>query len=508
MTTDISAPVQTLQRRVRFRSGVWTESVAGGKLWLLSRGRGVSLGRPDPTYEAVLAKLAEPGGADEDELPEVAMAVGGFKGLMAAEGLMNLLRDGGWLATSLALGTRELLTLHPGAAVPPRPRSAPVAGGPDGSGSAAGLPAAEPDEDDLHNLVLSRFAVIRRDGPSMILESPGTSSRVDITDPAVLALLSPGSERGVLPSFAVTEVLRLLARHGFLVADPAEESDELASAQWSPHELWFHSRTRLGGHDEPYGGTYWAKGRFEPLPSRHPRFADQPSIPLFKPDLDALRHNDMPLTEVLETRRSIRSHDADAPLTIAQLGEFLYRTARSRGIVHDGTEELSNRPYPAGGSLHELELYPVVTNVDGLAPGLYHYDGHEHRLETVAADSPAVRKLATTAARMSLMDSSPQVVIVVAARFGRLMWKYQTIGYALVLKHTGVLYQTMYSVATAMGLGPCGLGGGDVYEFAEASGLDLLEESSVGEFVLGSIGSAGVQTGSAAAAVPDPSGEH
>jgi SagB-type dehydrogenase family enzyme len=58
--------------------------------------------------------------------------------------------------------------------------------------------------------------------------------------------------------------------------------------------------------------------------------------------------------------------------------------------------------------------------------------------------------------------------------------------YALVLKHVGVLCQTMYLVATAMGLAPCALGTGDSDLFAYATGLDYVAESSVGEFALGS----------------------
>jgi len=58
--------------------------------------------------------------------------------------------------------------------------------------------------------------------------------------------------------------------------------------------------------------------------------------------------------------------------------------------------------------------------------------------------------------------------------------------YALVLKDVGVLLQTFYLVATAMGLAPCALGGGDSDLFARASGLDWLVEGAVGEFVLGS----------------------
>jgi SagB-type dehydrogenase family enzyme len=65
------------------------------------------------------------------------------------------------------------------------------------------------------------------------------------------------------------------------------------------------------------------------------------------------------------------------------------------------------------------------------------------------------------------------------------MWKYHAIGYSLVLKHVGVLYQTIYLVATAMGLAVCGLGGGDAGDFAAASGLPYHAEGSVGELVIG-----------------------
>jgi oxazoline/thiazoline dehydrogenase len=81
---------------------------------------------------------------------------------------------------------------------------------------------------------------------------------------------------------------------------------------------------------------------------------------------------------------------------------------------------------------------------------------------------------------------TPQVLIILAARFQRVTWKYSAMAYATVLKNVGVLYQTMYLVATAMGLAPCALGGGDSDIFAAATGGDYYAETSVGEFLLGS----------------------
>ena len=79
----------------------------------------------------------------------------------------------------------------------------------------------------------------------------------------------------------------------------------------------------------------------------------------------------------------------------------------------------------------------------------------------------------------------PQILISIAARFGRLSWKYESIAYSLILKHVGVLYQTMYLIATAMNLAPCALGSGNADLFTKIAGTNYYAESTVGEFILG-----------------------
>jgi SagB-type dehydrogenase family enzyme len=83
------------------------------------------------------------------------------------------------------------------------------------------------------------------------------------------------------------------------------------------------------------------------------------------------------------------------------------------------------------------------------------------------------------------MEADPQILLVVTSRFGRVSWKYQAIAYALTLKAVGALYQTMYLTATAMGLAPCAIGTGDGALMARLLGTDFADESSVGEFLLG-----------------------
>jgi SagB-type dehydrogenase family enzyme len=77
------------------------------------------------------------------------------------------------------------------------------------------------------------------------------------------------------------------------------------------------------------------------------------------------------------------------------------------------------------------------------------------------------------------------MLIIITARFGRVNWQYESIAYSLILKNVGVIYQTFYLVATAMGLAPCALGAGNSDFFSSLAGLNYFEETSVGEFLLG-----------------------
>ncbi len=83
-------------------------------------------------------------------------------------------------------------------------------------------------------------------------------------------------------------------------------------------------------------------------------------------------------------------------------------------------------------------------------------------------------------------ECHPQILIIIAARFQRLSWKYNSIAYSLILKDAGALLQTMYLTAIAMELAPCTIGCGNSDIFAKAAGLNYYEETSVCEFLLGS----------------------
>ncbi|MDZ8025073.1 MAG: PatA/PatG family cyanobactin maturation protease [Nostoc sp. DedQUE11] len=351
-------------------------------------------------------------------------------------------------------------------------------------------------------LTLSRFAYQHSHDGAMVLESPLSKFRIKLLDwrasailaqlaqPQSLATLTPPPYLGPETAY---QFLNLLWAAGFLTSDPEPPLLQL----WDFHNLLFHSRSRLGRHDYP--GEDISIEQWSDFPVVKPPMSHQ-IVPLPRPNLGALKYNDATLTQAIETRKSIREYDETNPITIEQLSELLYRTARVKEILQAeewfgenwrqilGFDaaidygELGSRPYPGGGAMYELEIYPVVRRCQGLDAGLYHYDSLNHQLEKIA-ESEDVLALQPYV----YYKPQPQVLLVITARFGRLFRKYRSVAYSLVLKHVGALQQNLYLVATNIGLAPCALGGGDSDGFGRAAGLDYVEESAVGEFILGSL---------------------
>ncbi|MEU3369415.1 SagB family peptide dehydrogenase [Streptomyces sp. NPDC006660] len=420
-----------------------------------------------------LALLAT-GWQDLDALGARVVAADGMRALLRLRLAVGRLDEEGLLEHAVLSGESELARLSPVGRGRTVLGPAPLAGRP---------------------VKLSRFALAQVGGGRLTLAAPGSHLTVTLCPEAsallgVLADWTTPEAAGERLALAGTDAtLRLLHAAGLLAPGaPGQDLEDTAlpAAQWAPAELWLHARSRNPRTVAGYGGTYPGRDHFAPLPAAPPaRGTRRVALPV--PDLAAIARTDPSLTEVLESRRSVREHDAAAPLTDVQLGELLYRTARCRQTFTGGDgQELADRPYPSGGAVHELEVYPLVTACAGIEPGLWHYRTDRHELEHVAQPGPATAALVHGAREGALMTDDPQVVLLVAARFGRVMWKYETVAYPLLLKHVGVFYQTVYLVGAAMGLAVCGLGGGDAADFAAATGLDPLAEGGVGELVVGS----------------------
>ena len=114
------------------------------------------------------------------------------------------------------------------------------------------------------------------------------------------------------------------------------------------------------------------------------------------------------------------------------------------------------RTSPSGGCMHPVEVYPIVSGVDGIEPGLYHYSGRDHALELMERlrEEDAVALAADFTCGQNYFGTA-HVSFVMTARFPRNYWTYpkQQKAYPVILMDAAHLSQTHYLVATELGLG-------------------------------------------------------
>jgi SagB-type dehydrogenase family enzyme len=350
-------------------------------------------------------------------------------------------------------------------------------------------------------VVLSRFAYMRRRGNEMILESPRAGALFKICNPkiaAVLAMLSTPQHIKQLrrqDDFPGLELLALLldcqilfkvdAAAGGSGLRPAEGDHNLVL--WDFHDLLFHTRSTEGRHANPLGGVCPHAGAISPLPAVRPRWPGK-KINLRKfsaADPAAIS----PVAKLLRQSHSTRGFDNREPITLAELSQFLDGAARVVSIsnaefdLDDGGHAV--RPYPSAGAGYELELYLAVDTCEGLARGFYHYDANAHALAPIRVPMQELEAQLTGAGYSMGSTAAPQILITIAARFGRISWKYSSIAYSLILKDVGVLIQTFYLMATDMRLAGCAIGITNIDLFAKMTGIEFHVEGPVGQFALG-----------------------
>lgn len=472
------ASLPKVDHRIRFGSGLGVEVTDPGTFLLVFHGQRGEPQRVSDWMIGLLQRMAE-SEVPQDQLQAGALAAGGPLGLFRWVESLRRLDAAGLIEHSCYVDGALLCRLF---AVGPGPTAA----------AEAFNPAAR--------LRTSPLAVVSMSPDrGWVAQRPGSHLAVQLGARAMSVIGAAGGwtdwteiERGSgLAGPVVRAVLEQLARASVVEQrEPHPDSSDTAEdyGLWNPFDWWLHARSRGPRSLFGWAGSYPGEGRVEPLPAVPPRHGGV-VLALPTPDLRQInRTQSGNLVAVMERRRSIREHDDDNPITAAQLGELLYRTIRIREVFpSEHGQTAVDRPIPNGGALHELEVYPLVQRCCGVEAGLWHYRADSHELEWVAApDAPGVGALLSGAHSAYTMPEPPQVVLIIAARFGRVQYKYDAIPYALTLKNTGVLLANLYLVATDMRLAGTAVGSGALTDFAEATGLSQFVEGSVGEFVVGS----------------------
>jgi SagB-type dehydrogenase family enzyme len=274
---------------------------------------------------------------------------------------------------------------------------------------------------------------------------------------------------GQLPRREVIDCIAQLIDAGVLVSETTTEP-----AHWIPTALAYHQLSRGGSQMVDVANPGVTAGT-NPAP-----------IPL-GPQLPP-RSRDF--ADVLLHRRSTRTWPT-CQIDRSTFSTLLWMSAANRSDPCLPVDTSISRPYPSGGGVYSLEIYPVIgpSAVDSLDAGVYRYRPDDHALEVLATGTAACEPFLTAGAE-AIGNSRPPVVFVITSRISNQSKAYYEIAYSLVLKEVGGLFQTLYLVCEYLGLTGCALGGGSPDRLlAGLNETDLLHNPVVGEFVLGPGGS-------------------
>ncbi|WP_064503580.1 MULTISPECIES: SagB family peptide dehydrogenase [unclassified Paracoccus (in: a-proteobacteria)] len=176
------------------------------------------------------------------------------------------------------------------------------------------------------------------------------------------------------------------------------------------------------------------------------------------------------MSETFHDRAASAKHfDPARPVSVTLFMDLLARSFGNAGL---GSRR---RPYPSGGALYSCQVCLWARNVEGLAPGSYHYLPHSRRLERLEAAAPEsvlnALGIATDNTALPRMADCA-FALLYCALMQVPVAKYGVRGYRLALLEAGSMYQQMGQEMQNAGLAGRVWGGFEDDRLAMALGVD------------------------------------
>lgn len=191
------------------------------------------------------------------------------------------------------------------------------------------------------------------------------------------------------------------------------------------------------------------------------------------------------LREVIVKRRSAREYSGSA-LSINDLSIVLRNSYGITGraiLLHEVEQKL--RAVPSGGALYPLELYAACFRVDGVEPGVYHYNVQDESLECTQPGQ--FREEFGRICFTEKMFSNLPVLVIITGILKRSSLKYSERAYRFMVLEAGHVGQNLCLSATALGLGSLMLGGYLDDEIDRMIGVDGVQETTLYMAAVGGI---------------------
>jgi SagB-type dehydrogenase family enzyme len=164
-------------------------------------------------------------------------------------------------------------------------------------------------------------------------------------------------------------------------------------------------------------------------------------------------------------------------LDLERLAALLYLSAGvTKKKVYPGGGEVLFRAAASTGALYQTEVYVAAGNVDGLAPGLYHFSPGDFMLRQLRAGD--VRGAMAHAAADPELGARAAIVVLTAI-YWRNTWKYQARGFRHLFWDSGTMLANMLASSRALGLAPSLVTGFVDDEINQVLGVDDSREAAL-----------------------------
>ena len=189
---------------------------------------------------------------------------------------------------------------------------------------------------------------------------------------------------------------------------------------------------------------------------------------------------------VVMKRKSSRVYTQEK-ISLLQLSFLLWVTQGIKEIR--GKSYATLRTVPCGGARHPFETYLLVRDVEGLAPGAYHYLPMGHQLELIAPmeDREALDRLIGKSLCGQHWAAKASVVFYWSFVPYRSEWRYGIYAHRMIMADMGHVGENLYLGCAALGLGTCGIGAYDQKLCDSTFRLDGEEEFTLYTQAVGTI---------------------
>ena len=180
------------------------------------------------------------------------------------------------------------------------------------------------------------------------------------------------------------------------------------------------------------------------------------------------------IVKTIFMRKSSRVY-TQGRISLQMLSFLLWATQGVKGIR--GKNYATLRTVPCGGARHEFECYLAVRNVEGLAPGYYHYMPDRHALELIREekDEQLQKDIGVSLAGQNWACRASLVMFYSIIPY-RAEWRYGVSAHRAALIDSGHIVQNLYLACSAAGLGTCAVAAVETEIADRLFGLDGEEE--------------------------------